>query len=171
MSHNTTYAQWEFYKLIEAAARQKAVSQKIIFSEWYFTAFVEQYFKHTTRTDSYTREVEVLEPFWPGISKVFNNDRRIVSTLTGIYQHRDQIKQALAEVEAETEAAQQDKPKIVMDITEGSRRIIITSDGIMTVEYTRFRRGVRQTVREEHSSSILLDMVIEKCGGANEEDI
>ena len=176
--YNITYAQWRLYELIEATARKKAVSKQIIFDEQFFKDFLETFFQHVNGNE---RRPELLEPYWPGISDTFrsmldHNYPNIISDLIKIYKKRNEIKQALAEEEAELEQKNKlnvDTPRVIMDIKEGSRRMIITSDGILTVEYNRLKRGIKQTVREEHSSSLLLDMVIEKCGGgfANEEDI
>lgn len=175
--YNITYAQWRLYELIEATARKKAVSKQIIFDEQFFKDFLETFFQHVNGNGN-ERKVELLEPYWPGITDTFSHmcSHNIIDNLIKIYKKRNEIKQALADEEAELKQKNKlnvDTPRVIMDIKEGSRRMIITSDGILTVEYNRLKRGIKQTVREEHSSSLLLDMVIEKCGGgfASEDDI
>lgn len=170
----TTYEQWRYYKLIEAAAREKAVSAQIIFGESFFKSYLEKFFQHEP---NWNRKAESLEPYWPGITEAYRSytfaDKNIVTNLINVFKDRDEITRAmeLEEIEKQKKfVVDVDTPRIVMDVKQGARRAVLSSDGILTMEYERVRRGVKQYMRTEHSSTILLDLLCEKCGGGLQED-
>lgn len=99
-----TYAQWRLYKLIETAARDDAASKEIILDEGYFRPFLDKYYKHVNCRDWQERRVEVLEPFWPGITAAFPYEYDIISVLVNILRRRDTLNRAFI--------AQQKSPKM-----------------------------------------------------------
>lgn len=156
----TTYKQWHYFKLTRAAAREDARAKQICLNADAFREYLE-------------RNESTLDTLWPGIIHEFmKNDKNMnpnfyasttINRLYYVFKDSDTFERNF--VTEEEPKTKENGAKTVMDIQKGDTRMILTSDGKLTVKSRRVYNGIAQTLKEVHPSATLFDMVKAKCPG------